>query len=104
MNVSGVQLQHPDFAERVLDIAAWSGVDPHQLVLEVTESVFFDAHSHVIGQLETLREAGIRVALDDFGTGYSSLGRLQELPVDVVKIDKSFVSMLQHRRRKSCPS
>ena len=95
VNVSGVQLQHRDFAERVLDIAAWSGVDPRQLVLEVTESVFFDAHSHVIGQLETLREAGIRVALDDFGTGYSSLGRLQDLPVDVVKIDKSFVSMLQ---------
>jgi EAL domain-containing protein (putative c-di-GMP-specific phosphodiesterase class I) len=95
VNVSGVQLQHRDFAERVLDIAAWSGVDPRQLVLEVTESVFFDAHSHVIGQLETLREAGIRVALDDFGTGYSSLGRLQDLPVDVVKIDKSFVSMLR---------
>ncbi len=95
VNVSGVQLQHRDFAERVLDIAAWSGVDPHQLVLEVTESVFFDAHSHVIAQLESLRGAGIRVALDDFGTGYSSLGRLQELPVDVVKIDKSFVSMLR---------
>ena len=95
VNVSGVQLQHRDFAERVLDIAAWSAVDPRQLVLEVTESVFFDAHSHVIVQLETLREAGIRVALDDFGTGYSSLGRLQDLPVDVVKIDKSFVSMLQ---------
>ncbi|WP_235500136.1 putative bifunctional diguanylate cyclase/phosphodiesterase [Arthrobacter sp. Leaf69] len=95
VNVSGVQLQHPDFAERVLDIAAWSGVDPHQLVLEVTESVFFDAQCHVITQLVTLRGAGIRVALDDFGTGYSSLGRLQELPVDVVKIDKSFVSMLR---------
>ncbi|KUM37767.1 diguanylate cyclase [Arthrobacter sp. EPSL27] len=95
VNVSGVQLQHPDFAERVLDIAAWSGVDPHQLVLEVTESVFFDAQCHVITQLVTLRGAGIRVALDDFGTGYSSLGRLQELPVDIVKIDKSFVSMLR---------
>jgi len=95
VNVSGVQLQHPDFAERVLDIAAWSGVDPHQLVLEVTESVFFDAQCHVITQLVTLRAAGIRVALDDFGTGYSSLGRLQELPVDIVKIDKSFVSMLR---------
>ncbi|WP_426976408.1 putative bifunctional diguanylate cyclase/phosphodiesterase [Pseudarthrobacter sp. O4] len=95
VNVSGVQLQHRDFAERALDIAAWSGVDPHQLVLEVTESVFFDADTHVIAQLSSLRAAGIRVALDDFGTGYSSLGRLQELPVDVVKIDKSFVSMLQ---------
>jgi diguanylate cyclase (GGDEF)-like protein/PAS domain S-box-containing protein len=95
VNVSGVQLQHRDFAERVLDIAAWSRVDPHQLVLEVTESVFFDADTHVISQLSSLRAAGIRVALDDFGTGYSSLGRLQDLPVDVVKIDKSFVSMLQ---------
>ena len=90
-----MQLQHKDFAERVLDIAAWSRVDPHQLVLEVTESVFFDAATHVIQQLITLRAAGIRVALDDFGTGYSSLGRLQELPVDAVKIDKSFVSMLR---------
>ncbi|HSO90729.1 MAG TPA: EAL domain-containing protein [Arthrobacter sp.] len=95
VNVSGVQLLHRDFAERVLDIAAWGNVDPHQLVLEVTESVFFDPRSHVIDQLETLRGAGIRVALDDFGTGYSSLGRLQELPVDIVKIDKSFVSMLR---------
>lgn len=59
MNVSGVQLQHKDFAERVLDIAAWSRVDPHQLVIEVTESVFFDADSHVIQQLITLRAAGI---------------------------------------------
>ena len=95
VNVSGVQLQHPDFAERVLDIAAWAGVDPRQLVLEVTESVFFDAQCQVITQLVTLREAGVRVALDDFGTGYSSLGRLQDLPVDIVKIDKSFVSMLR---------
>ena len=95
VNVSGVQLLHRDFAERVLDIAAWGNVDPHQLVLEVTESVFFDPRSHVIDQLESLRGAGIRVALDDFGTGYSSLGRLQELPVDIVKIDKSFVSMLR---------
>ncbi|WP_326957743.1 MULTISPECIES: putative bifunctional diguanylate cyclase/phosphodiesterase [unclassified Arthrobacter] len=95
VNVSGVQLQHPDFAERVLDITGGSGVDPHQLVLEVTESVFFDAQCQVITQLVSLRAAGVRVALDDFGTGYSSLGRLQELPVDIVKIDKSFVSMLR---------
>ncbi|HSN36265.1 MAG TPA: EAL domain-containing protein [Arthrobacter sp.] len=94
VNVSGVQLLHRDFAESVLDVAACCNVDPHQLVLEVTESVFFDPRSHVISQLESLRGAGVRVALDDFGTGYSSLGRLQELPVDIVKIDKSFVSLL----------
>ena len=71
------------------------GMDPRQLVLEVTESVFFDADDHVISQLASLRSAGVRVALDDFGTGYSSLGRLQDLPVDAVKIDQSFVSMIR---------
>jgi EAL domain-containing protein (putative c-di-GMP-specific phosphodiesterase class I) len=70
-------------------------MDPRQLVLEVTESVFFDPDEHVIEQLGSLRHAGVRVALDDFGTGYSSLGRLQDLPVDAVKIDRSFVSMVR---------
>ncbi|MFF1883749.1 EAL domain-containing protein [Pseudarthrobacter sp. NPDC058196] len=95
VNVSGVQLQEPDFAETVLKLAEASGVAPYQLVLEVTESVFFDADGGLIDQLGTLRDAGARVALDDFGTGYSSLGRLQELPVDTVKIDKTFVSMVR---------
>ncbi|MGN7150462.1 putative bifunctional diguanylate cyclase/phosphodiesterase [Arthrobacter sp. SAFR-179] len=95
VNVSGVQLQEPDFAESVLRLAKASGVAPYQLVMEVTESVFFDADCSLIRQLSTLRDAGARVALDDFGTGYSSLGRLQDLPVDTVKIDKSFVSMVR---------
>lgn len=94
MNVSGVQLQELDFAENVLRLAETSGVGAYQLVMEVTESVFFDADCNVIKQLSRLRDAGARVALDDFGTGYSSLGRLQELPVDIVKIDKTFVSMV----------
>jgi diguanylate cyclase (GGDEF)-like protein/PAS domain S-box-containing protein len=95
VNVSGVQLQDPDFAGEVLRLAHASGVAPYQLVLEVTESVFFDADCSLIKQLSTLRDAGARVALDDFGTGYSSLGRLQDLPVDTVKIDKTFVSMVR---------
>ena len=95
VNVSGVQLQEPDFAETVLRLAEASGVAPYQLVMEVTESVFFDADCNLIQQLSTLRDAGARVALDDFGTGYSSLGRLQDLPVDTVKIDKTFVSMVR---------
>lgn len=94
VNVSGVQLQEPDFADSVLRLAEASGVGAYQLVLEVTESVFFDADCSLVKQLSTLREAGVRVALDDFGTGYSSLGRLQDLPVDTVKIDKTFVSMV----------
>jgi diguanylate cyclase (GGDEF)-like protein/PAS domain S-box-containing protein len=95
VNVSGLQFQHRDFAADVLAIAASTGVDPRQLTLELTESVFFDASSDVLRQLRQLREAGVRIAMDDFGTGYSSLGRLQELPLDKVKIDRSFVAMIK---------
>ena len=94
VNVSGVQLQHGDFAELLLAVARNTGVEPRQLVVEVTESVFFVDDCHVIAQLTALRNAGVRVALDDFGTGFSSLGRLQGLPVDTLKIDQSFTSMI----------
>lgn len=95
VNVSGMQLQEPNFADGVLRLAAACQVGAYQLVLEVTESVFFDPDCGLIQQLSSLREAGVRVALDDFGTGYSSLGRLQDLPVDTVKIDRTFVSMVR---------
>ncbi|WP_426939345.1 putative bifunctional diguanylate cyclase/phosphodiesterase [Pseudarthrobacter sp. S3] len=95
VNVSGMQLQEPNFADGVLRLAAACGVGANQLVLEVTESVFFDPDCGLIRQLGSLRGAGVRVALDDFGTGYSSLGRLQDLPVDTVKIDRTFVSMVR---------
>ncbi|MDN4645760.1 putative bifunctional diguanylate cyclase/phosphodiesterase [Arthrobacter sp. PsM3] len=94
VNVSGVQLQHGDFAELLLAVARNTGVDPRQLVVEVTESVFFHDDVHVIQQLTALRNTGVRVALDDFGTGFSSLGRLQGLPVDTLKIDQSFTAMI----------
>ncbi len=95
VNVSGLQFQHRDFATDVLAIVASTGVDPRQLMLELTESVFFDADSDVLRQLAQLREAGVRIAMDDFGTGYSTLGRLKELPLDKVKIDRSFVAMIK---------
>ncbi|WP_426940106.1 putative bifunctional diguanylate cyclase/phosphodiesterase [Pseudarthrobacter sp. S6] len=95
VNVSGMQLQDPNFADGVLRLAAACGVGAYQLVLEVTESVFFDPDCGLIRQLSSLRGAGVLVALDDFGTGYSSLGRLQDLPVDTVKIDCTFVSMVR---------
>jgi len=95
INVSGVQLQQGNFPELLFATAGSCGVDPHQLVVEVTESVFFDDDCLVQRQLVQLRSAGVRVALDDFGTGYSSLGRLQDLPVDTLKIDQSFVAMIR---------
>ena len=95
VNVSGLQFQNRDFATDVLAIVESTGVDPRQLVLELTESVFFESDSDVLRQLRQLREAGVRIAMDDFGTGYASLGRLKELPLDKVKIDRSFVAMIK---------
>ncbi|WP_260982610.1 bifunctional diguanylate cyclase/phosphodiesterase [Arthrobacter sp. U41] len=95
VNVSGLQFQNRDFATDVLAIVASTGVDPHQLMLELTESVFFESDSDVLRQLRQLREAGVQIAMDDFGTGYASLGRLKELPLDKVKIDRSFVAMIK---------
>ncbi len=91
VNVSGRQLADPSLVETVLEQLRASGTAPHRLVLEVTESALvtdLDAGSDV---LRRLREQGVRVALDDFGTGWSSLSYLRRLPVDVLKIDKSFV-------------
>ncbi len=98
VNVSGMQFQQRDFGTDVLAIVAATGVDPRQLTLELTESVFFDAGSDVLRQLRNLREAGVRISMDDFGTGYSTLGRLQELPLDNVKLDRSFVAMIKTGR------
>ncbi|WP_155123618.1 MULTISPECIES: bifunctional diguanylate cyclase/phosphodiesterase [unclassified Actinoplanes] len=90
VNVSTHQLRDPDFADTVLAILAETGLPPAGLVLEITESVLIDAaDTPVLGRL---REHGIRIAIDDFGTGYSSLAYLRQLPVDILKIDRSFIS------------
>ncbi len=89
VNVSPRQLRH-DLAEVVHDVLTETGLDPRHLVLELTESALVDDAADV-GVLERLRASGVRIAVDDFGTGYSSLSYLRELPIDVVKIDRSFV-------------
>ncbi|MDI3243360.1 EAL domain-containing protein [Arthrobacter sp. AL08] len=94
VNVSAEQLRAPGYARTVMDTLAVAGIRCDQLILEVTESVFMDPAPHITTQLGLLRRQVIKVALDDFGTGYSSLGRLQDLPVDILKIDQSFVSVI----------
>ncbi|MFM7269461.1 MAG: putative bifunctional diguanylate cyclase/phosphodiesterase [Cyanobium sp.] len=94
VNVSPLELGEPGFAAGVLDACARSGVDPGLLQLEITETAIIAQPARTAAQLSELREAGIRIHLDDFGTGYSSLSLLSELPVDGIKIDRSFTRAL----------
>jgi Amt family ammonium transporter len=92
VNVSVCQLENPGFVEAAADVLARTGMDPARLILEVTESVLADPAGAAAGCLQALRRLGVQVALDDFGTGYSSIGYLRQLPLDILKIDRSFVS------------
>lgn len=91
INISVVQFCQADFVETVLSALAAHQVAPERLVLEITESLFMDNFQQVLETVCRLRDRGIRIAMDDFGTGYSSLSLLRQLPLDELKIDKSFV-------------
>jgi diguanylate cyclase (GGDEF)-like protein len=91
VNLSPVQLVDRDFVAEVRAIVTETGVDPRQLVLEITENVLMQTATET---LEALKALGIKLAIDDFGTGYSSLSYLDRLPIDIVKVDKSFVDRL----------
>jgi diguanylate cyclase (GGDEF)-like protein/PAS domain S-box-containing protein len=91
-NVSPRQLWSARFSEDVLHTLEEAGVDPHQVVIEITESTAMTDPERTRELLQVLHDAGFQIAIDDFGTGYSSLGRLKHLPIDILKIDRSFVS------------
>ncbi len=91
VNVSARQFEQPDFLTIVRDALAESGLDPRLLILELTESVVLRNPDAAITLLKDLQDLGVRLALDDFGTGYSSLSLLRSLPIDTLKIDRSFV-------------
>ena len=94
VNVAARQFREPGFVERVAAVLRETGLRPEQLELEITERTVMDdidAGTHVLAELKRL---GVRIALDDFGTGYSSLSYLTQLPIDVLKIDRSFVKDL----------
>jgi diguanylate cyclase (GGDEF)-like protein len=94
VNLSRRQLASPLLVDNIHTALALTGVHPQQLVLEVTESVLMENPEQAASALTELRALGIRIAVDDFGTGFSSLSYLQRFPVDVLKIDKSFVDPL----------
>ncbi|MCW6036002.1 EAL domain-containing protein [Spirulina subsalsa FACHB-351] len=91
VNLSPIQLLQPDIVRQVQGILEETGVDSRRLKLEITESSLIANADHAIALLQEFRELGVRLSLDDFGMGYSSLGRLQNLPLHTLKIDKSFV-------------
>jgi EAL domain-containing protein (putative c-di-GMP-specific phosphodiesterase class I) len=98
VNCSPLQLRRNGFAQLVLDALDGWDVDGWGIDIEITESLLIDPDSPEVQKLRALREAGVRVAIDDFGTGYSSLSRLATLPIDTLKIDRSFIMGLPDDR------
>jgi diguanylate cyclase (GGDEF)-like protein/PAS domain S-box-containing protein len=92
VNLSVVQLQHPDVIADVRAVLGATGIDPAALVLEITETVMMADYGLAGARLQQLKDLGVGIAMDDFGTGYSSLGYLSHLPVDVLKMDRSFLA------------
>jgi EAL domain-containing protein (putative c-di-GMP-specific phosphodiesterase class I) len=94
VNVSAAELRQDGFLAGLLAIFDETGLDPHYLELELTESVLMTHAESAATILQTLRESGVQVAVDDFGTGYSSLSYLRKFPIDALKIDQSFVRQI----------
>ena len=91
VNLSAASSQRPDFVDEVRDALPDTGLDPDALILEITESVMMQDMELSIERLGALKELGVQLAVDDFGTGYSSLNYIRRFPVDILKVDKSFV-------------
>ncbi|HEY1405577.1 MAG TPA: bifunctional diguanylate cyclase/phosphodiesterase, partial [Spirochaetota bacterium] len=99
VNISAVQLLQSDFVERVMEIVGKTGVSPHHLGLEITESALIRSYISNVEKLDELKKNGFVILLDDFGTGYSSLNHLQNLPIDILKIDKSFMDKITEQKK-----
>lgn len=94
VNISALQFARDDFADTVAAAFTECGLNPEHLILELTESVVMEDYAAVVRQMNLLRQCGVHIAMDDFGTGYSSLSYIHRIPVDVLKIDRSFVERI----------
>lgn len=95
INLSASDLLEPQMPEHLLASLAQAGISPHKLVLEITESAIMNEPAKAVKVMQELRQHGLRFSVDDFGTGYSSLAQFKTLPVDELKIDRSFVKSMQ---------
>ena len=94
VNLSARQFRQPNFVEHLIETTSRSGIDPARLELELTESMLMKDIPQTTGKLQQLKARGFRMSVDDFGTGFSSLNYLRHFPLDVLKIDQSFVREL----------
>jgi diguanylate cyclase (GGDEF)-like protein len=94
VNISALQFARDDFSDSVAALFSEFNISPGQLVLELTESVVMDDYDGVVRQMNLLRQCGVQIAMDDFGTGYSSLSYLHRIPVNILKIDRSFIEKI----------
>ena len=101
INVCPWQFIRPDFVDQVQECISQYAVDPTLLMLELTETALLYDLEDTIDKLKTLRDMGLRISLDDFGTGYSSLAYLKNLPLDQIKIDKTFIAELDRTNEHS---
>lgn len=98
VNLSSKQFLQPDLAEQIAETLEETGLDPSCLKLEITESYILENTEIAVATMTRLRTLGVEISLDDFGTGYSSLSYLHRLPIDYLKIDRSFVSRMEEKR------
>jgi diguanylate cyclase (GGDEF)-like protein len=101
VNISGRHLLSRALPNHIRTVLEHSGIAPHRLSIEITETVLLSDLVGAAAELEAIRALGVKVAIDDFGTGYTSLAHLQKLPIDTIKIDRSFISQLNVRRGSS---
>jgi diguanylate cyclase (GGDEF)-like protein/PAS domain S-box-containing protein len=96
INISPMQFNHFNFVDSVISVLELTGVNPSAVMLEITESLIIKDINGVIEKMQRLKQRGIRFSIDDFGTGYSSLAYLQRMPINQLKIDRSFVQEITH--------
>jgi diguanylate cyclase (GGDEF)-like protein len=101
VNISGRHLLSRRLPTHLSRVLARTGMDPERIMVEITETVLLDDLLAAADELEAVRALGVKVAIDDFGTGYTSLAHLQQLPIDTIKIDRSFVSQLDAKRGRA---